>query len=60
MAGRLPDAATANASATRKATLRFWAKIDSTIAMAPMTTAAIRATRTSDPSSTSPLRMTLA
>ena len=47
IAGRLADAATANASATRNAMLSRWAGIDSAMAIAPMTNAAIRATRTS-------------
>ena len=47
IAGRLADAATAKASATRNAMLSRWAGIDSTIAIAPMTKAAMRATRTS-------------
>ena len=46
--------------AAAKDRLGFWAKIDSTIAAAPMTKAAIRATRTSSPSLTSPRLITLA
>ena len=50
--GRLADAATAKASATRNAMLSRCAGIDSAIAMAPMTKAPMRATRTSSFSDT--------
>src|SRR5690242_8360338 len=60
MAGRLPDAATANASATRNATLRLRARMPRTIAMAPITRAEPRATTTSCRSEAWPLRITLA
>ena len=45
--GRLADAATAKASATRNAMFSFCAGMASTIAMPPMTNAAMRATLTS-------------
>ena len=53
IAGRFADAATAKARATRKAMLRRWAGMDSTMATAPIAKAAMRATRTSSFSLTS-------
>src|ERR671915_2656609 len=58
--GRLAAAATAKASATRNATLMPRAKIDSTMAIAPMTKAAIRAALTSSRSLAVPRLITLA
>jgi hypothetical protein len=59
-AGRLAEAATAKANATRKAMLSFWAGIDSAIATPPITNAAMRATLTSCFSVTLPSFQTLA
>ena len=59
-AGRLPEAATAKASATRNAMFRSWAKIDSTMATPPIANAAIRATLTSSFSDAVPFLITLA
>ena len=56
----MADAATAKASATRNAMFSFCAGIASTIAMPPMTKAAIRATRTSSFSVALPFLNTLA
>src|ERR671915_1616162 len=58
--GRLAAAATAKASATRNATLSPRAKIDSTIATAPITKAATRAACTSSRSEAVPRLITLA
>ena len=52
--GRFAEAATAKASATRKAMLSFWAGMARTMAMPPITNAAIRATLTSSFSVASP------
>src|SRR5258705_693978 len=60
IAGRFADAAIANASATRNATLRLRAKMPRTIATAPMTNAEYRATTTSCRSVVCPRLMTLA
>src|SRR5262245_25956056 len=60
MAGRLPDAATAKARATRNATLRSRARMPRPMAMAPMTSAEPRATTTSWRSDAWPWRRPLA
>jgi hypothetical protein len=56
----LADAATANAKATRNATLRFLPGMASRIATPPMTNAAMRAVLISCFSVTSPFLITLA
>ena len=58
--GRLAEAATAKASATRKAMFWSLARMPPKIATTPITTAAIRATRTSLSADTSPRLITLA
>src|SRR2546430_15558826 len=60
IAGRSAEAAIANATATRNATLRPRAKMPRTTATAPITRAAYRATVTSSRSLVRPLRTTLA
>ena len=54
------DAATAKASATKKAMLSFWAGMARAMAMPPITNAAIRATLTSSFSDAVPFFHTLA
>ena len=58
--GRLADAATANASATRNATFWPFAPMPPMIAMMPITTTVRRATLTSAPASGLPFFTTLA
>src|ERR671916_396048 len=58
--GRLADAATANASATRNAMFWLRARMPAAMAMTPITTAVMRATPTSASGLVSPRLMTLA